>query len=459
MIDLRTITITGEPGKFIIFRPLLGLAFVGNRAMADLASRLATGGAPAWESQPPGDALDFLRQIGFDQPDPPTPQPPLVTATNGFNPTTAVLLMTNQCHLRCIYCYADAGTRPPLTISPQVGFAAIETVCQNAIQGGQESFSLSFHGGGEPTFAWHVLRECVEYARSRPLPVRISLTSNGVWSPAMTAWIIQNIDSISFSFDGTPATQDRQRIFPSGQGSSLVVLRSLRVLDEHDFPYSIRMTVLPPWESFVDDVRYLCQQTGCRAIQVEPAFNTIRGMHAPPSDEQWQGFAETFLEAHETARQCGKRLRYSGARIETVTAAFCSAPTNALIVNPLGDLVTCYQVDNREHPLASISVIGCFSESNLNVDNTARQHLVGLIAERRAACQDCFCYWSCAGDCYSRNFHPGPDGHLIFSQRCAINRAITERLLLEAIAESRGAWRRGYSLPPSADVLSLEMGA
>ena len=30
---------TGDAGKYILYRPLVGLAFVGNRAMADLAAR------------------------------------------------------------------------------------------------------------------------------------------------------------------------------------------------------------------------------------------------------------------------------------------------------------------------------------------------------------------------------------------------------------------------------------
>ena len=58
-MELYTIPIEDDsPGeKLILYRPLLGLACVGNRAMADLAQRLAEGAAQQLPS-----ALDALRE-------------------------------------------------------------------------------------------------------------------------------------------------------------------------------------------------------------------------------------------------------------------------------------------------------------------------------------------------------------------------------------------------------------
>lgn len=84
----------------------------------------------------------------------------------------AVLLMTNQCQLRCVYCYAAAGELPHEALTTEQGRAAIDIVCQNAITLHQPQFEISFHGGGEPTFAWQVLKECATYARQKPLPAQ-----------------------------------------------------------------------------------------------------------------------------------------------------------------------------------------------------------------------------------------------------------------------------------------------
>lgn len=416
--------------KFILYRPLAGLAFVGNRAMADLAL-----GNPA--EAPATQATAFLQEIGFLESDPATPEP---TGTE-FRPTTAVLLLTNQCQLRCTYCYAAAGEFPRQELSVELGQAAIDYVFRTAQELGREQFEVSFHGGGEPTYAWKVLQACAAYARQKPLPAKVTLTSNGVWSPKQRAWIIGHLDGLSLSLDGDPATQDRQRPFISGRGSAALVMRAVAELDRHAFPYGIRLTAIAPWANLPKAVRFLCEETGCQSMQVEPAFNTARGGHAQADEAEAGAFADAFLEAFEIAAHAGRRLHYSGARLGVITPAFCVAPFAALIVNANGELVTCYEVSGPTHPLARLSIIGRIENGQVMIDTAARARLHALMAERRATCRDCFCYWSCAGDCYTRTFGQEPGQHLRHGSRCSMNRRITKELLLGGIAGGGGVWR------------------
>lgn len=121
----------GEPDKFILYRPLARLAFVGNQAMADLARAVAADvpSTGAIASNRSSQAMAFLEDIGFLQPDP-SPPP---AQCNEFRPTTAVLLMTNACQLRCVYCYAAAGEAPAEHLTPEQGWAAIDFVCASAL--------------------------------------------------------------------------------------------------------------------------------------------------------------------------------------------------------------------------------------------------------------------------------------------------------------------------------------
>lgn len=430
-----------DTDKYMIYRRRAGLAFVGNRALAELALRLADDASALNDA--PAEVVSFLRGAGFFDP---LPAPP--TNTRDFKPTTAVLLLTNQCQLRCVYCYAAAGESAPQTLTPELGKAAIDAVCQNALDQGRGRFDVSFHGGGEPTAAWKLLQTCTAYARQKPLAAHITLTSNGVWSPGQTRWILANLDSVSLSMDGSPATQDQQRPLATGRGSSVWVMRTIQALDAQRFAYGIRMTATAPWDSLPRDVRFICEQTGCRSIQVEPAFNTQRGGHDQPDTDEIQGFIEAFLEAYDIATAAGVRLYYSGARPGGVTTTFCSAPYRALIVNGDGQLVTCYEIASDAHTLAGLSVIGRVEAGVVQVNAAARDRLHTLMAARRQTCEDCFCYWSCAGDCYTRAFRNEPDGHLYHSGRCDMNRAITRELLLRQIASGGGVWRaNGQPLP------------
>ena len=432
--------------KFILYRPLKRLAFVGNRAMARLVLELADqdGREPSGEAEDltdlPPSVLNYLEDIGFLEPDPPPPPP----RDPEYHPTSAVILATNRCNLRCVYCYADAGVEVAQDVSLELARAAIDRAYQNAVELGRSHFGLTFHGGGEPTLAWETLVEAVAYARAKDLPCHVSVVSNGIWTDRQRAWIIPNLNELTISFDGTRETQDRQRPFASGRGTFEAAMKTIRTLDEQGFDYGIRMTALAPWQGrLVRDVQFICRETGCKHIQVEPAFSAQRGEYRSPSLSESEDFVAGFMEAFEVAERAGRRLTYSGARPWLLTSSFCSAPYGGLIVTPAGNLVTCYEVTSPQHPLAEFCTIGRIEDGKAIVDERKRSAVLSRLAARREACRGCFCYWHCAGDCHAKTFYPGVDATPETSPRCQTNRSITAQMLLWYIAAAQdGVWRR-----------------
>lgn len=429
--------------KFILYRPLLRLAFLGNQAMADLTLRLVhqehSSSAPASK-----EAMTFLDAIGFLEPDPPPPPPP----DRSYHPTTAVLLLTNRCNLRCTYCYASGGEGPIENLSLELARVAIDHACQNARALGRPQFELGFHGGGEPVQAWETLQEATAYARSKDLPCHISMVSNGVWTVRQREWILDNLDSLNISFDGKQETQDRQRPFASGRGSFKAVMRTIEALEKARFSYAIRMTATAPWRGRLpEDVRFLCEKTSCQAMQVEPAFNIRRGEHQGPTQEQSEAFVDAFMEAFEIAHRTGRHLTYSGARPWLLAQTFCTAPYGALVVNPAGGLVACYEITGENHPLVQMFTVGRIADSQIVVDNQVRNALFRRLEEKRATCRDCFCYWHCAGDCYTRSSIPEA------SSRCYMNREITARILLWYIMAGDGVWQGQGVHPQEAQLM------
>ncbi|MFN2226519.1 MAG: radical SAM protein [Anaerolineae bacterium] len=414
------------------------MAFVGNEAMARLAGDLAAGQIAPGDLPP---AMgEYLQRIGFLEPDPPPPPP----REPDYRPTNAVLLLTSRCNLRCVYCYANAGVEQAENVSPELARAAIDHVWRNAVDLGRPRFQLTFHGGGEPTRLWRTLEMAVDYARAKDLPCHVSMVSNGVWTDSQREWIIPNLNDLTVSFDGGRETQDRQRPLASGTGSFEAVMRSLNRLDEVGFRYSIRMTALAPWRGrLARDVEFLCRETGCRRIQVEPAFNTERGEYDSPGPEEVEDFCDGFLEAFEVAARAGRRLTYSGARPWLLTHSFCSAPWGGLVVNPAGGLVTCYEVTGAHHPLAGLCTIGQIEDGRVHVDASAREAVLDLMAARRSACRGCFAYWHCGGDCHVKTLYPGADVEPLVSTRCQMNRRILAQMLLWYMAEAEDGVYRG----------------
>lgn len=438
-------------GAFLVYRPLRRLAFVANAAMVN---RVAA--ALARESRPDRDDVgaaaeqdepeQFLESIGFFEPDP-EPPAPAGDADPGqarFTPTTAVCLLTTACNMRCVYCYAAAGEGGATAELPfELGRRAIDIVHDNAVEAGERTFALGLHGGGEPTLARGSFRPLVEHARRKDLRCEISLASNGYWGAAQRDWILDHVDQVSLSFDGSEALQNRQRPLRAGQGSFERVMQTIRAMDRRAFAYGLRLTVTD-WgiEQLPDAVAFICRETACSTIQVEPAFAHGRARSQATALADNQRFAAAFLAAYDIARAGGRHVYYSGARPWALTERFCRALDSALIVAPDGALTACYEVHGRQHELAPDFFVGTLAEHGAPaLDAEAQRRLRHTVAERRRLCEGCFCYWHCAGDCPPKSMTADHSGHLRFGPRCDLNRLLTKELLARYIAESGGVWR------------------
>jgi uncharacterized protein len=422
-------------GQYIVYQPLKHLAFVANAALVNFIVK-----QQQEPSHSKAEISEFLDSIGFWEKDPPAP--PSSTIRSSFKPTIATLFLTTACNLHCIYCYASAGDSKIKNLPIAVGRKAIDIVCQNAIETKEEQFTLGFHGGGEPTLAKNNFKELVTYARQKTLPCRINVTSNGLWSKNLRDWILNHIDEVSLSFDGMAAIQDNQRPLASGRGSFKGVFETIGVLDKREVPYGIRLTVTDASiAKLIENITFLCKETACQSFQVEPAFDYGRAHTDALALSQLEDFAVAFMEAFEIAEAYGRNLYYSGARPWTITNMFCQAPERALVVEPGGAITACYEVFSETHQLANSFVYGNVSASGAEVDFIRRNRLLTQIQERRDLCENCFCYWHCAGDCPAKTFTPEGDGHLLFGARCDLNRMITRELLAHTIAASGGVWR------------------
>lgn len=418
-------------GQLILYRPWLRLALVGNEALARYAAGRLRGERPS--PSPPVDS--FLEAIGLLEPDPPPPEPWFPAGEH--RPTTAALLMTTACNLRCTYCYAHGGEGPILSLSSELARAAIDAAHRNARARGDERFSLAFHGGGEPTLHWEVLREAVRHAGRKDLPCSISLTSNGLWTAEQRRFLTRHLSWLTLSFDGVREVQDTQRPALDGSGSFDRVASSIAAVDEAGVPYGIRMTATPrTFARLAEGVDLICRETGCPTIQVEPCYAEGRGEAADPSPEGAEAFARAFLEAFDVAAEAGRECSYSGARPWVIASAFCRAPEEALVVTPEGDLVACFEAFSRNHPLSRRLIIGRITAAGPEPDLRALRAFAAARQARREGCEGCFCRAHCAGDCVTRCV----SGSGRQSGRCDVNRALTRELLARGIAAGEGLW-------------------
>lgn len=431
-----------EEGKYLVYAPLKGIAFIANAALVNAVAAQCE----VWSSGEMCDSrLAFLHDLNFF-----TPESPPVDeyAESGVAYDTVVLFLTNQCNLRCSYCYASSGEFAPKNMSWEAARAAIDRVMGDVTARGGTEMTLGFHGGGEPSLNWKILTGAVDYAKKKAAEKNIALcvsgAFNGYWTPKIREYMIANFTEISLSFDGLPTVQNSQR--PAvGKGKSFDrVAETLAALDNSAMSYGVRMTVTRKHVArLAESVAFICGHFSPKKIQVEPVFLEGRAKEEQTVDDAGD-FVEQFITAHRAAASRDIDLFYSGARPDMLTQRFCLAACRALVVTTDGDVTACFETYGREHPLSASFIVGGYGgNGEYLVERGKLDAHFARTSDTIPYCWGCFCRWHCAGDCAIKASAAGRMDEFTPTGRCAITQDITKYLLLEKIRLSGGlVWQR-----------------
>jgi uncharacterized protein len=420
--------------RYLIYFPFQRTVLLGNAALVDLVGRVNAGEHGAREhliqllgAQLPTE-LDGARPSGLGQPRKPTP----------FSPTRATLLLTEDCTMRCRYCYGDGGkSRQSMPWDTITG--VIDRLFDNAVALCHDRVSVTFHGG-DVSAVWPLFVATREYLHSKEQALKIrvdtSVGSNGLLDPERRLWLTSSIGSATLSLDGPPDIQDMARPTADGRGTSETVMDTVAHFDRVGFRYGIRTTITAASVARMEEiVEYLCEHTRAIQLQMEPLYPHGRGSDADvPSPD---AFIDNFRRARDIARRYHRRLTYSGARLDVLTDIFCKACGDSCVVTPTGQLTSCYEVADASDPRSKLFFFGRFDPATRGfvVDNDRLNRLAALTVTNRAECHDCFCKWHCAGDCPAKVAarRPPEDGRM--PARCLINRELTKDQLVATLGD------------------------
>ena len=428
-------TIPRADGSFILYAPLSRKAGVINASGANTIARFLAG-----EPLSSGEKsfIDDLYKNKFLND--PEPARPVFPGNYEFLPHEVTLFATDQCNLRCRYCYADAG-KNNRKMHIETAKAAIDLVANNAGLAGLSQFALGFHGGGEPTLAWDLVSGAVDYAREvadkKGLDVEIFAATNGMFNKQQREFILKKFTNLNISIDGPADIQDYNRPKVDGSGSLATIKDNLQFLDEHKFPYGIRATITrKDVHRMAEIVRWFKSEFNITFLHLEPVWLCGRclttGEEAPADDD----FIKYYAQAIEAADQIGLNLVYSGLRLDSLLSKFCAAAGDGFNVLPDGVVTSCYEITDGANPKAELFHYGRydFGRKEFVFDAEKIKRLQRYSVENIPWCQDCFCKWHCAGDCLSKAFDISKSFQHEGSPRCVLNRRLTIMQLEKMIA-------------------------
>lgn len=370
-----------------------------------------------------------------------------------FAPECLTIYVSNQCNMRCRYCFSRPSSGPGETVSFKGVRAAARLVARECAER-SHPFTVALHGGGEPALDPRLLERILgiatEESRRFGLRPRTYIATNGA-VPEETARLLANLfDHVGVSCDGPPAIQDRQRSCSDGQPRSGDVSRTMRTLRRFGRPFDIRATITRETvDRQPEIVSHLADRYAPNEIRIEPVYANPSG-DEPLHADRAAAFVRGFLEAQEAGRSRGVPVTTSITRPDSVYGPYCNVPRRVLNLVP-GDIATgCFLESRPEGMTRRGVVVGSLDQTSgefrLEGDNI--RTLSARYATRYATCTDCLCSHQCTRGCPDRCVLESPamlpdreGGSGGF--RCAVNRLLLEATIRELVDRSWNATPRG----------------
>ena len=170
------------------------------------------------------------------------------------------LNVAHTCNLTCDYCFASQGkyNGDRAIMKFEVGKQAIDFLLENS--GFHRNLDVDFFGG-EPLMAWRVVKQIVEYARSKEeesnKTFRFTFTTNGMLlNDEINEFLNKEMYNVVLSLDGRKEVHDRLRRTVNGKGSYDYILRKFQKFVEGrgDKEYYVRGTYTGNNVDFTNDI-------------------------------------------------------------------------------------------------------------------------------------------------------------------------------------------------------------
>ncbi|MEM4397724.1 MAG: radical SAM protein [Candidatus Woesearchaeota archaeon] len=358
--------------------------------------------------------------------------PRLERKIEDFFPTNVTLFLTSNCNLRCIYCYANAGDTKIRYMPIEIAKDAINLVISNSQRLNKKSIGLSFHGGGEPTYNWHLLVKCIEYAKEstqkKNIDLYTAISTNGIFSKKKALWLVSNIDEACLSWDGPKEIQDKNRPLPNGESSFEIVYRTSQIFLEYNFKFSVRATITNETVNRMEEIYDYFRDIGIKKIQIEPSYECGRCKTTNVMSPEPNTFVKNYLNILKKSERDNTDLSCSLGAFG-IRSSFCGASGDNFCITPEGYITSCFEVTSREDPRYNIFFYGYFSKEKkkIIIDYKKREVLQRRQVYNIQYCKDCFVKWNCGGECLAK---AASLGDLFNSQNINNVRCLMQKLIM-----------------------------
>lgn len=343
------------------------------------------------------------------------------------------LHIAHDCNLSCAYCFAGEGQYKGdrSLMSFDVGKRALDFLIENS--GSRVNLEVDFFGG-EPLLNFGVVKQLVEYGRSREKEAnkrfRFTLTTNGVLlNDEIIDFLNREMSNVVISLDGRKQVNDLMRPFKGGRGSYDFLVPKLKKLAEsrNQENYYIRGTFTRNNLDFSEDVKHF-YELGFKRMSIEPvvapsdAPYAIRQEDIPKILSEYDRLASFYIEKK---KEDGGftffhfMIDLSGGPCIYKRMKGCGSGSEYLAVTPWGDLYPCHQFVGEKNFL-----MGNVFEGIKRPDISEKFKSCGIYT--RPACRECFAKFFCSGGCAANAYNFCGDINGTYEIGCEMQRKRVE---------------------------------
>ena len=366
------------------------------------------------------------------------------------------LMVSNDCNLNCVYCYAQGGDygRGASQMTPQIARKAIDRVLEHF-----EEVGTVVLFGGEPFLNLAAIEGVCRYFEEKhaageikKVP-RFGTVTNGTLLTDAAVELISkyNID-VTVSIDGPREVNDKLRPFRSGTGSYTSIKRGIERLRARGVHPHFEMTYsqehVDAHITPEDVLRHLEQDLGfapgygaigdADVEEDDPLKlkNQIRDFHAPLLDWSMENFLKGDLQTGDLTLTIALQIMFKQPREH-----ICPAGFQSLAVNVSGDLYPCHILADRDE-----FVMGNIDDPQWFNSPAAERVFRALENSRKQQnpyCSECWARYICWG-CLGRWKAEGSESVFITDSRCKMKKQIWEMIIrkIMAVKDDEPRWAR-----------------
>ena len=344
-----------------------------------------------------------------------------------MQPSSLVLMISQDCNLRCTYCY---GTNGEYSHKGLMDYKTAKSAVDYFVKYAKgDKLNICFFGG-EPLLNFSLIKEIIKYANEVGSKLNktftFSMTTNATLIDQMIEeFIIQNKIALTISIDGDRTIQNSNRYYANKKGSYDEVIKNTERLRKSNH-VTARATITPQNLNILYNVDHLID-VGFNRVAWAPALNLLSN---DDIEKLAQGQKEVVIKVGKCI-ETGDYIRakkyltiinmLSKINSDGLRTKGCGAGTNMMAVNIEGSIYPCHRFVGNEF----------MGIGNIYIDEPCQNNnfYTKVSLKEFEKCSSCIGRNICVGGCVNENFEANHDISIANDKHCNYYREVAREVI------------------------------